>query len=111
MFEQVLVNLLLNACEACKPGGSAELSVRTEDKRVVFSVEDDGVGIGEEAAARATEPFFTTKPEGTGLGLAITNEIVHHHSGSLVLRARPTGGTQATVELPIARTSGEPVVC
>jgi signal transduction histidine kinase len=110
MFEQVLVNLLLNACEACKPGGSAELSVRNEDTRVVFSVEDDGVGIGEEAVARATEPFFTTKPEGTGLGLAITNEIVHHHSGTLVLRARPTGGTQATVELPIARASGAPVV-
>lgn len=113
MFEQVLVNLLLNACEACKAGGSVVLGVSTEGGRVIFSVEDDGVGIDEEAAARATEPFFTTKPEGTGLGLAITNEIVHHHSGTLALAARKNGGTRATVELPVARAaaSGEPPVC
>jgi two-component system, NtrC family, sensor kinase len=113
MFEQVLVNLLLNACEACEAGGSVELAVQSEGGRVIFSVEDDGVGIDDEAAARATEPFFTTKPEGTGLGLAITNEIVHHHSGTLALRARPTGGTRATVELPVARAgaSDEPAVC
>jgi two-component system NtrC family sensor kinase len=106
MFEQVLVNLLLNACEACSPGGAVELSVRDEGERIAFVVEDDGVGIDDETAARATEPFFTTKPEGTGLGLAITNEIVHHHGGSLVLRARASGGTTAVVELPAVRRGG-----
>ena len=100
MFEQVLVNLLLNACEACSRGGSVALSVRSDGDRVAFIVEDDGVGIDAEAAARATEPFFTTKPEGSGLGLAITNEIVHHHRGTLRLSPRSTGGTKATVELP-----------
>lgn len=105
MFEQVLVNLLLNACEACSRGGSVSLSVRSDGGRVAFIVEDDGVGIDVEAAARATEPFFTTKPEGSGLGLAITNEIVHHHRGTLRLKPRMTGGTQATVELPIAGTA------
>lgn len=106
MFEQVLVNLLLNACEACSAEGTVELSVRNEGERVAFVVEDDGVGIDDATAARATEPFFTTKPEGTGLGLAITNEIVHHHNGSLVLRARPSTGTQAVVELPAVRREG-----
>jgi two-component system NtrC family sensor kinase len=102
MFEQVLVNLLLNACEACSRGGAVALRVRGEGERVAFVVEDDGVGIDADVAARATEPFFTTKPEGSGLGLAITNEIVHHHRGTLRLDPRSTGGTRATVELPTA---------
>ncbi len=105
LFEQVLVNLLLNACDACEEGGKVHLTVRAEHGRVAFEVLDDGIGIAAAAAERATEPFFTTKPEGkgTGLGLAIANEIVKHHSGSLALRPGPNGrGTSASVELPAA---------
>ncbi|CAN5872491.1 hypothetical protein BH11MYX4_BH11MYX4_19640 [soil metagenome] len=103
LFEQVLVNLLLNACDACDEGGLVALSVRADNERVAFVVTDDGVGISPDAAERVTEPFFTTKPEGrgTGLGLAIANEIVKHHCGTLALRPRPDGrGTRACVELP-----------
>ncbi|WP_394837144.1 ATP-binding protein [Pendulispora rubella] len=109
LFEQVLVNLLLNACDACDrnaTAGTVHLAVRRgEQGDVEFTVTDDGVGISADAAERATEPFFTTKPEGngTGLGLAITNEIVKHHRGSLTLRPRADGrGTRASVSLPIA---------
>jgi signal transduction histidine kinase len=103
LFEQVLVNLLLNACDACEGGGVVHLSVHDEGERVAFVVTDNGTGIPAEAAERATEPFFTTKPEGkgTGLGLAIANEIVKHHCGSLSLHPGPDGrGTRASVELP-----------
>jgi signal transduction histidine kinase len=105
LFEQVLVNLLLNACDACEPGSSVVLSVRADAERVAFVVTDDGSGISEEAAVRATEPFFTTKAEGkgTGLGLAIANEIVKHHGGSLTI-ARADTGTRASVEIPTARS-------
>ncbi len=106
LFEQVLVNLLLNACDACEGGGVVELAVRSDGEKVAFVVTDDGVGISSSDAARATEPFFTTKPQGkgTGLGLAIANEIVKHHRGELVLRPRETGrGTHASVELPAIR--------
>jgi len=103
MFEQVLVNLLLNACDACEAGGTVDVSVRRHDDRIAFVVEDDGAGIDDEAVLRATEPFFTTKPEGTGLGLAITKEIVDHHGGTLALKARPSGGTQAIVEVPASK--------
>jgi signal transduction histidine kinase len=106
LFEQVLVNLLLNACDACKPGGCVEIAVASERERVAFIVTDDGTGITEEAARRATEPFFTTKPEGqgTGLGLAIANEIVKHHHGTLALAPREqTRGTRATVEIAALR--------
>jgi signal transduction histidine kinase len=100
LFEQVLVNLLLNACEACEAGGHVELRITTDGARVAFVVVDDGAGITAEAAARATEPFFTTKAEGTGLGLALSNEIVKHHNGTLSVSPRvDTHGTRACVEL------------
>jgi signal transduction histidine kinase len=105
LFEQVLVNLLLNACDASSAGGRVTLSVEADRGQVAFVVADEGAGISPEVAERATEPFFTTKPEGqgTGLGLAIANEIVKHHRGTLALRSNGQGrGTRATVELPAA---------
>lgn len=114
LLEQVVINLLLNACDACERGGLVELLVRADSERVGFVVTDDGVGITPEAAARAAEPFFTTKPvgQGTGLGLAIATEIVKHHGGHLSIAPRqsnhvgdhnPPRGTRATVELPAAK--------
>jgi signal transduction histidine kinase len=98
------MNLLLNACEACDRGGSVDVVVRAENARVAFVVVDDGVGINPEEAARATEPFFTTKPvgEGTGLGLAITSEIIKSHRGTLTIGPRSPRGTRACIEIPIA---------
>jgi signal transduction histidine kinase len=106
LFEQVLVNLLLNACDACSEGGTTvTLSIHGDRERVAFVVIDDGVGISPSLAKRASEPFFTTKPagKGTGLGLAIANEIVKHHCGTLTLSPRLDGrGTRVCVELPVA---------
>jgi signal transduction histidine kinase len=103
MLEQALINLLINACDASERGSIVRLSVREQGTLVAFVVEDEGEGISAETAARAQEPFFTTKPRGrgNGLGLAITREVVHHHGGKLHLAAR-TGarGTQAMIELP-----------
>jgi two-component system NtrC family sensor kinase len=107
LFEQVLVNLLLNACDACVRGGHVQLEVCVVHERVALIVLDDGAGISPLAAARATEPFFTTKPDGqgTGLGLAIANEIIKHHHGTLALGPREdrAHGTRAAVELPSVR--------
>jgi signal transduction histidine kinase len=103
LLEHALVNLLLNACEACERGGTVELSLRETDGRVVFEVVDDGAGIAPADVSRVTEPFFSTKPPGagTGLGLAITSEIVKGHRGSLTLAPRASGGTSATLALPL----------
>lgn len=104
LFAQAIVNLLLNACDACRPRGQVALSARADARRVTFEVTDDGAGIRPEDARRATEPFFTTKPEGegTGLGLAITQEIVRIHRGSLSLSSNEGRGTRALVEIPRA---------
>jgi len=102
MLQHVLVNLLLNACDACERGGRVRASAEGDRNGVTFVVEDDGAGISKEAAARATEPFFTTKPvgRGTGLGLAIANEIVKGHRGSLTIAPSNPRGTRVVVHIP-----------
>ena len=104
LLEHALVNLLLNACEACDRDGHVKLVAAREGSGVAFEVVDDGAGIDAEAAARAFEPFFTTKPvgKGTGLGLAITHEIVKAHHGTLSIAPHAPKGTRATMTLPAA---------
>lgn len=105
LIEQALVNLLLNALEASRRGARVLTAVRAGDGEVCFLIEDDGEGISDETAARAAEPFFTTKAreQGTGLGLAIAQEVVANHGGRLILERRPAGrGTRATIALPTA---------
>jgi signal transduction histidine kinase len=104
LLEHALVNLLLNACEACPPGSTVDITARSDNQQVAFVVTDDGAGITAEDAARATEPFFTTKPEGkgTGLGLAIASEIVKSHRGTLTIEPRSPKGTRARVEIPVS---------
>lgn len=105
LFAQVLVNLLLNACHATPRGGQVTLTVRAEGGSVHFVVEDEGEGIDAQVAARAAEPFFSTRREegGSGLGLSIAREIVSHHQGTLTLERRTdTHGTRATVTVSAA---------
>jgi two-component system, NtrC family, sensor kinase len=104
LLEHAIVNLLLNACEACRAGNHVELAVRPVVDRIAFVVSDDGAGITHESAARAKEPFFTTKgpDKGTGLGLAIATEIAHSHLGELTIAAGSGGGTCASIEIPVA---------
>ncbi len=103
LLEHVLVNLLLNACDACEDQGQVEVLVTVQNGNILFSVMDNGVGISAADAERVMEPFFTIKPveKGSGLGLAIANEIVKNHSGELHLSPRTQGGTCATISLPI----------
>jgi two-component system NtrC family sensor kinase len=104
LLEQALVNLLLNACDACPSGGHVEISTRADAEQVAFVVTDDGVGIEPEVASRAKDPFFTTKPAGTGtgLGLAIATEIAKSHRGDLTLTPNGGRGTRALIEIPVA---------
>jgi signal transduction histidine kinase len=104
LLVQALVNLLLNACEACAAGGHVVLAAGVEGDAVVFTVTDDGAGISAENAQRAAEPFFTTKPagKGTGLGLAIATEIAKSHRGTLGIAPCAGGGTRAEIRIPVA---------
>jgi two-component system NtrC family sensor kinase len=107
LFPQVLVNLLLNACDASAPGARVQVRVTVAAERVRFAIVDEGEGISAQNVARVTEPFFTTKPagRGTGIGLTIAKELVHHHGGTLRVGPRSDGarGTEASVEVPLIR--------
>jgi two-component system, NtrC family, sensor kinase len=108
LFEQALVDILINALEASKAKQSVQLSVEYDDTSVYFMVLDEGTGISDSVIARVTDPFFTTKSRtgGSGLGLAIANEILIHHRGTLAFDLRKTtegamqAGTKVTVQLP-----------
>jgi len=101
LLQQALVNLLLNACDACARGGhvAAAIARDGERSRLIFTVTDDGRGITHEEASRATEPFFTTKApgQGSGIGLAIASEIVKLHRGRLTLEPTSPRGTRVSV--------------
>lgn len=103
LFEQVLVNVLLNACQATPPGGRVRIRVTKAETQILFVIDDDGPGITDDVASRATQPFFSTKREqgGSGLGLTIAREIVGHHGGTLSLARRDDSrGTRATITMP-----------
>jgi two-component system, NtrC family, sensor kinase len=105
LFKHALINLLLNACDASPAKSTVRVDVEADSKDIAFIITDEGEGITREHAARATEPFFTTKPSGTGLGLAIANEIAKTHRGTLELAQVTPHGTRACITIPLELTS------
>jgi polar amino acid transport system substrate-binding protein len=107
-IEQVVVNLILNACQSL-PDMERAISLTTRFNRttssVLLIVRDEGVGIAAEHLSRLTDPFFTTKREsgGTGLGLSVSDGIVKDHGGQLNFDSSPGTGTTVTLALPAAR--------
>ncbi len=110
LLEHAIVNLLLNACDACKSGGEVTVRVRAKSGDLEIAVEDTGSGISSADAGRALEPFFTTKARdgGTGLGLAIAHEIVASHRGRLFFSVAAPRGTRAAIVLPQGQTPPVP---
>ena len=106
-IEQVIINLLTNACQAL-PDRDRPLRVRTAlDTKlgvVRIIVSDEGVGISKENMKRMFDPFFTTKREqgGTGLGLSVSYTIIQAHHGDLQIESEEGKGTIVTLVLPIA---------
>jgi PAS domain S-box-containing protein len=105
-LEQVIINLVQNACQSLVSRDRAIRISTCHDKasrQVCLSVEDEGSGIAPEILPRITDPFFTTKREsgGTGLGLSICSRIVEQHGGSLRFFSSDEG-TRVEVWLPQA---------
>lgn len=109
-LEQVIINLVQNACQALTSEKDA-IRVSTqydrEQKEIVFTVADEGCGIPAEHMERVTDLFFTTKRDigGTGLGLAISSKIALEHSGKLSFARGKEKGTVATLTIPLVRES------
>jgi hypothetical protein len=103
-MQQVFLNLILNALQACGRGGHITISTSSENGTVLIRIQDDGPGIPEDVANRIFEPFFTTKEKGTGLGLSITHTIIEQHGGTIGL-VKCEKGTCFEIGLPKLRES------
>jgi len=104
-LKEVLVNIIVNACEAMGQGGSIiiyeETVVEGQTQRAaVIRLSDNGPGIPDAIQSKILEPFFTTKEEGTGLGLSIATRIVQEHGGRLDVVSKEGQGATFIITLP-----------
>ncbi len=99
---QALINLLLNALAAVRPGDRIHLSASSTDSWVDLAVSDAGPGMPPEVLAHCCKDGFTTKANGSGLGLAIVTSIVDAHGGTLRIDSEPGRGTTVTMRFPAA---------
>ncbi|WP_312572977.1 ATP-binding protein [Brevundimonas sp.] len=119
-LEMALLNVLVNARDASGHGGAVTVSTETltlngdaasrdltPGDYVTLTVADDGDGMAEHVLARATEPFFTTKPtgQGTGLGLAMAHGFAQQSGGRLEIESQPGDGTTVRLIFPVAVTN------
>lgn len=103
-FEQVLMNLVVNARDAMTNGGCIQLSIEklAETRDVILEVQDDGIGMASDVVQKAFEPFFSTKPadKGTGLGLSVVYGIVTDAGGEIDVTSRPEEGATFSIRFP-----------
>ena len=99
-LKQVLINLVVNALDAMKTGGTLTARVRSLGDRVEMVLRDTGPGISPDVLASVFDAFFTTKEAGTGLGLSIVRKIVDQHGGEVRIETEQGRGTSAVVSIP-----------
>ena len=110
-FDQVLLNLAINARDAMPDGGRVMIQVSATRDTVRIAVEDTGHGIAASTLPHIFEPFFTTKAEdrGTGLGLSTAYGFARQAGGMLSVESTEGVGTRFFVDLPLVALEGEAV--
>jgi two-component system sensor histidine kinase KdpD len=110
LMEQALCNLLGNAATYSPATKPIHLSAHLEDKKLVLSVSDQGIGLSPGEDKKVFGKFYRgekARPGGTGLGLSIVQGIVHAHQGTVEVENNPGGGATFTIRLPV-ETSAHP---
>ena len=112
LFEQVLINLARNGLDSMnetpqadrilKISATADVST-SNTQHAVIKISDNGSGIHKELESKLFTPFFTTKPNGMGIGLSLCQSIVERQGGSIDWARKDGGGTEFTLELPMAK--------
>jgi signal transduction histidine kinase len=100
-LKRAVSNLVKNALEAQKDQGEIVLRTSRRDNLASIEVLDSGPGIPDDARERVFDPGFSTKGRGSGIGLFMVRSIIDRHHGTIVLEARPEGGTAVRVTLPL----------
>lgn len=96
LIEQVLINLILNAVDACKHKDSPEIKViaeQTPNRTIVIKVYDNGSGIPQDIMESIFIPFFTSKSTGSGIGLSLCKQIMLLHKGKILVNSKEGQGT------------------
>ena len=102
-LQQVLMNLMLNGIEAMKDIGVGDLTIKSQqhdNRQVLISVGDTGVGLEPDNAEQIFNAFFSTKPQGTGMGLPISKSIIESHGGRLWATSNSGPGATLLFTLP-----------
>jgi signal transduction histidine kinase len=105
-FQQVFLNLFLNAMQAIGRDGDLWISAETDESgKVILIFRDSGPGISKDVLDKIFDPFFTTKADGTGLGLAITSRIIQSAGGRITVKNAEKAGAEFILTLNTARRS------
>lgn len=103
---RAILNVLMNALDACPPGGRVRVFSRRTESKCEIEIRDDGPGISKEVMETVFDPYFTTKPGGTGLGLSITRSIIEEHGGTVELSTSTGQGCQVLITFPASQDPG-----
>jgi putative PEP-CTERM system histidine kinase len=101
-IQQVLLNVILNAQQACGEQGAIEIKTVCGEQAVIISVSDNGPGIAPSVLRTLFHPFQTTKKEGLGVGLYECKRIVESHQGTMAIESEVGHGTSVRITLPFA---------
>lgn len=102
-FEQVIINLVLNAVDAMPEGGLLSISSFLKNTSAIIEIRDTGIGISQENLVKVFDPFFTTKEpgKGTGLGLSVSFNIIREHGGDILVESELNKGTLFSISIPL----------
>ncbi|WP_168166112.1 hybrid sensor histidine kinase/response regulator [Bosea sp. PAMC 26642] len=112
-IHQVVVNLVINACQALEEKGDGDRRIRIAAEpligagMVLLGISDNGPGIPASIRSRIFDPYFTTKPQGTGtgIGLAVSRGLIEAHGGTLDIDEASTGGARFVIRLPVGEST------
>lgn len=101
-LSRIITNLVSNARQATdnEPENIINVDIEQRQKRIIITVEDNGIGIAEEHFARIFEPSFTSKSSGMGLGLTMVRKMVEDYKGEISIKSELNKGTTFTISLP-----------
>jgi two-component system, NtrC family, nitrogen regulation sensor histidine kinase NtrY len=100
-IRRALINLVKNGLEAIPPTGHVQIRTVLAEKSAILIVSDNGPGLAPSVRENLFTPYLTTKSGGSGLGLVIVKKIISEHDGKIKIADQTTGGTAATIELPL----------
>ncbi len=99
-IKQVLLNILINACEAMNYSGKIKLRLSYTPGYAEVRIADDGPGICDDEIRKIFNPFYSTKTKGVGLGLAICRDIIEKHNGTIEVNAGSENGSEFVIVIP-----------